>query len=809
MPLLKRKPYQPSFTAPEGFNLGAEVFVVRFTGELFTSYEDYARAVKLYRTRDWVCQLTGRSGLSYEEALVSEQRSRTLIAKFPACYEEPVVRMVHHALAKPDEMVTRLLAHFKERLVPGEEAVALRNGAPAPCIVVQSLGPDGLDAEEIDELQVLDMEYEVEWLRLGEDDIEGDGAREVLARGQIGRKRSPLTRLLLKSWLQEAATCEMLENARGPPCLWSVIPELAEKWGLPQHPPRDLLERIDVAAKKKAARAKKSTEKMGRSRKSPVKLEAYEAASPSGEGEPGESPLMSSLRSMKAEDGYPASSEAAPDLMDPALEEGLEEAEQRMQPGTIKHALFHLLKEAGPRGSTLGELVNGVQQAGLKSWTDMRIAKSSIASTCGHDLAFGRLPHGRFALRGLPGVRQALASHPGSANFGAAAAKLKQGRGGVKAEPGRTPLHEPERTSVVEKNIFKCPRCYKVNHPEASPLLLCDTCPRSFHMACLGLSWDNLPDGDADWYCPRCVDRHAAASRNMGYPQDMVADGGQRVVRRLTEKEEREKRKADERAAKEEVKLKEKEEKEKARAEARRAARFPIDDLELQEEERAGAEALETTADQLSQEAHIARQRLQRLAGLCGHNLAQLDPAEDWGLEELGSLATPPEESSTAGNPSHRPDLSTAVEKLMALQQRAADAVDRANKLQLIVEGPPQLRVALTSASLAAWRDSLSIVDFLHCFAPLYLLSSRAARMSGRLEIPNQADKAACMEDDLAAVWGAHTLITTPYHKVDATLHVRLLAVLCNDVVEGQAYDRRSRHVQMTKCSSTQTASTP
>ena len=38
-PLLKRKPYQLSFAAPEGFNLGAEVFVVRFTGELFTSYE--------------------------------------------------------------------------------------------------------------------------------------------------------------------------------------------------------------------------------------------------------------------------------------------------------------------------------------------------------------------------------------------------------------------------------------------------------------------------------------------------------------------------------------------------------------------------------------------------------------------------------------------------------------------------------------------------------------------------------------------------------------------------------------------------
>lgn len=64
-------------------------------------------------------------------------------------------------------------------------------------------------ADEIDELQVLDMEYEVEWLQPGEDEIEG--VREVLARGQIGRKRSPLTRLLLKSWLQEAAACEPLE----------------------------------------------------------------------------------------------------------------------------------------------------------------------------------------------------------------------------------------------------------------------------------------------------------------------------------------------------------------------------------------------------------------------------------------------------------------------------------------------------------------------------------------------------------------------------------------------------------------------
>lgn len=61
----------------------------------------------------------------------------------------------------------------------------------------------------MDELQVLDMEYEVEWGPTTQDEVEG--VREVLARGQIGRKRSPLTRPLLRSWLQEAAACEPLE----------------------------------------------------------------------------------------------------------------------------------------------------------------------------------------------------------------------------------------------------------------------------------------------------------------------------------------------------------------------------------------------------------------------------------------------------------------------------------------------------------------------------------------------------------------------------------------------------------------------
>ncbi len=59
------------------------------------------------------------------------------------------------------------------------------------------------------------------------------------------------------------------------------------------------------------------------------------------------------------------------------------------------------LRAAGGEGLDTGALVEAVTAAGVKSWEDMRIAKSSVASSCTHDPAFARLQKGRFALRAL------------------------------------------------------------------------------------------------------------------------------------------------------------------------------------------------------------------------------------------------------------------------------------------------------------------------------------------------------------------------------------------------------------------------
>ena len=50
--------------------------------------------------------------------------------------------------------------------------------------------------------------------------------------------------------------------------------------------------------------------------------------------------------------------------------------------------------------------------------------------------------------------------------------------------------------------------------PEGSPLVLCDSCPRAYHLECLrGVDASDLPGGD--WACPRCGERRGATLRRL------------------------------------------------------------------------------------------------------------------------------------------------------------------------------------------------------------------------------------------------------------------------------------------------------
>ncbi|KAK9824389.1 hypothetical protein WJX72_009931 [[Myrmecia] bisecta] len=863
----EKGPHQPA--APSGVTPQDEVLVVRFTGELFTDYEAYLKQLNLYRQRQWSCQYSGKSGLTYEEALTCEERSKGLVEKFPDVYEGPVLRLVHHATQKADDLCSTILSHFRERFVPGEDVHGLDPGLVNPCRIVREPPPEAtppsaaqqqikqelpVSAKEHPKngrVSAVDMEYEVEWLVHGEP----SGRFAVLTRGEMLRKKSPLSRAVLSTWLQEVAVCEPVQGVKGVPCLWKAHPELEEQYDLPDMPPPDLEEKLQRAAKRKALKDKEANMRAERERALKAEATAIAMAAFAGAGHrtdvlgaalgssgaasaeaqaraaeakarmaallghsSEQSPMAAFLGSSAAVQGLLQKQEQVPERP-PVPIESFEDTEARLQPGTVKRGIYDILRDCGPQGSSVASIVDGLQSSGVKVWEDQRIAKSSVASICGHDDAFARIGQGRFALRAFPGVVEVIAAPP-RANFEEAAVKAIAAVEAKEAEAMAKLAQENGRIGRVDKNVFKCPKCHKTHLPDGSPLILCDSCPRSYHVACLGLRWEELPEGD--WECPRCLGHNEAALKRMAEFELKKAEVLEKVViaekekedkwlKKVAERDEKERRRAEERAEKEMLKAKEKGEKERARREAKWAARYPIDDMELLQEETEAFVRAEMHSSDLAE-------ALQR-----GITPSAAGVAPEDGLEWIESL-----------------------------HQQAAEAAEKVARLRMLIQGPPTVEFSLPEQS--QWgplMDALTVVEFLRSFGrvceahplslaelqhaaawPLdspklvqlymallrcilleqvgqggptssrarrwarvvdettwpeilrrYLLASRAPL--GVLASAIDGVEVSALDDHAAAIVTARELGQKPFYKLDAALHLRCLAALCNDVNDG------------------------
>ena len=58
------------------------------------------------------------------------------LQQFPAIYEEPVIRLIHHSTHKLDDLAGRIAAHFRDSFVCGEEVVGTKDGTPMACRVI-------------------------------------------------------------------------------------------------------------------------------------------------------------------------------------------------------------------------------------------------------------------------------------------------------------------------------------------------------------------------------------------------------------------------------------------------------------------------------------------------------------------------------------------------------------------------------------------------------------------------------------------------------------------------------------------------
>lgn len=59
---------------------------------------EYAKRINFYRKRVWTCKVTGRGNLTYEEALVSEQKAIEKVQQFPSELVSLVLRDVQFSM---------------------------------------------------------------------------------------------------------------------------------------------------------------------------------------------------------------------------------------------------------------------------------------------------------------------------------------------------------------------------------------------------------------------------------------------------------------------------------------------------------------------------------------------------------------------------------------------------------------------------------------------------------------------------------------------------------------------------------------
>uniref|UniRef100_A0A383VPI7 PHD-type domain-containing protein n=1 Tax=Tetradesmus obliquus TaxID=3088 RepID=A0A383VPI7_TETOB len=317
------------------------------------------------------------------------------------------------------------------------------------------------------------------------------------------------------------------------------------------------------------------------------------------------------------------------------------------------------------------------------------------------------------------------------------------------------PAHAKLRKQAYAANNAKCSVCAETYHPSFSPLLLCDFCPQAHHVYCLGLDWPDLPEGE--WACPSCLPL-PGGQRNVIQQQRLLALQREQQMRLKAfaagAAADKERRKADEKLAKE--KLKE----EQKKADSKRAkGPFQVDDMDLAMEEAAEAARLTSLMTQLQDAAEREGGGGRRGSAAAAAAAAMpYEPADDAAESEHRLPPLPPNRrigaygAYGAGGGGGYSGASTASEQLR-------EASDKLRRLQATAAGPPALKDTITDErQLHSLMDALAVAEFLStfagvCGAPLLGLAQLQQAAAWPLDGPELFETYSSLVKYLLAQW--------------------------------------------------------
>lgn len=117
---ITQRPWQ---ARPHPTNLppNMSVWVVRFTGEIFESYDEYLAAIEQYQAKQWLTSsFKTKDPITLEECLILERDHRKRSPPFPESHRRAVLAYVQFKFGSTHDLATELMAIFREEYLPDE-----------------------------------------------------------------------------------------------------------------------------------------------------------------------------------------------------------------------------------------------------------------------------------------------------------------------------------------------------------------------------------------------------------------------------------------------------------------------------------------------------------------------------------------------------------------------------------------------------------------------------------------------------------------------------------------------------------------
>ncbi|XP_018422559.1 PREDICTED: bromodomain adjacent to zinc finger domain protein 1A [Nanorana parkeri] len=142
MPLLHRKPFTRT-PPPADLEPTERLFYCRVTNEVFRDYDEFFERTILCNSLVWSCSFTGKSGLTYQEALESEKKVKKSLHNFPEPIAVPALYLATLAShQKLTDLCDDIYEYVKDRFFVSETVMVVRNsGARLECTILEIKAP--------------------------------------------------------------------------------------------------------------------------------------------------------------------------------------------------------------------------------------------------------------------------------------------------------------------------------------------------------------------------------------------------------------------------------------------------------------------------------------------------------------------------------------------------------------------------------------------------------------------------------------------------------------------------------------------